>query len=153
MLFSGRKYQKTKSLEHYADTVDGILVELGIDLADARLDTEQGFGWSFRRGTAIIEIYISEQDNEGYLQILAPIFILPDTGLLALYRRLLELNLQLTNAALGIYYDVVYVFNERSLQGLDADDANAIITQVAGYADDLDNTLVEEFGGRLYSQV
>ena len=61
---------------------------------------------------------MSQQDTTGYLQVLSPIIHLPQSGLLALYRRLLELNLQLTNAALGIYLDVVYVFSERSLEGL-----------------------------------
>jgi hypothetical protein len=47
---------------------------------------------------------------------------------------------------------VIYVFNERPLEGLDATETNNIITLVAGYADDLDNQLVNEFGGRLYAQ-
>ena len=158
MLFSNRKTNtpapaSAPTLEHYAATVEKIMVDLGIDPGQSRLDTEQGFGWSFRRGSAIIEVYVSEQEGRGYLQVLSPIIHLPSSGLLPLYRRLLELNLQLTNASLGLYYDVVYVFNERPLEGLDANEANNIITLVAGYADDLDNALVNEFGGRLYSQV
>jgi hypothetical protein len=47
---------------------------------------------------------------------------------------------------------VVYIFSERPLAGLDGNEANFIISQIAGYADDLDNQLVNEFGGRLYSQ-
>jgi hypothetical protein len=155
MLFSGRRSSKSnrQSLEHHADTVEDILETLGVDPVAARIDTEEGYGWNFRRGSAIIEIYLSEQEDRGYLQVLAPILHLPESGLLPLYRRLLELNLQLTNASLGVYYDVVYVFNERPLEGLDATEANKIVTLVAGYADDLDNTLVNEFGGRLYSQI
>lgn len=158
MLFANRrgnqKDQNTPpTLEHYAATVESILVDLGVDPGQSRLDTEQGFGWNFRRGSAIIEVYVSEQEGRGYMQVLSPIVHLPSTGLLPIYRRLLELNLQLTNASLGLYYDVVYVFNERPLQGLDASEANHIITQIAEYADDLDNELVNEFGGRLYSQI
>lgn len=149
---SSEQYSRPQSLEHHRDTVEQILVTIGVEPAHARLETEQGFGWNFRRGSAIIEIYVSEQDDRGYLQVLAPIVHLPPQNLLPLYRRLLELNLQLTNASLGVYYDTVYVFNERSLQGLDHNETNEIITLVAGYADDLDNKLVEEFGGRLYSQ-
>ena len=159
MLFSRRKPEednqqpRTLTLEHYAATVEQILHSIGVDIGQARLnDVEQGFGWSFRRGSAIIEIYISEQEGRGYMQVLAPILHVPATGLLPMYRRLLELNLQLTNASLGMYFDVVYVFNERPLQGLDAQEANNIITLEAGYADDLDNQLLDEFGGRLYSQ-
>jgi hypothetical protein len=141
-----------RTLETYAGTVEQILTALNIDPAAARLNTAQGYGWSFRRGSAIIEVYVSEQEGRGYFQVLAPILHLPASGLLPLYRRLLELNLQLTNASLGVYYDVVYVFNERILDGLDAVEANHIIQMVASYADDLDNQLINEFGGRLYGQ-
>lgn len=157
MLFSRRdppkKGPSTRTLKQHAATVEDILKSLGVDLNRARLDIEHGYGWTFRRGSANIEIYISEQEDRGYMQVIAPILHLPETGLLPLYRRLLELNLQLTNASLGIFYDVIYVFNERPLEGLDASEANNIITLVAGYADELDNQLVNEFGGRLYSQV
>lgn len=152
-MFAGRNRGKpTLTLEQHAQTVEGILIDLGVELESARIGVERGYGWNFKRGSAIIEVYIVEADNRGYLQVLAPIMHLPNTGLLPLYRRLLEYNLQLTNASLGIFHDVVYVFNERPLFGLDATEANTIITMVAGYADDLDNELVNEFGGRLYSQ-
>jgi hypothetical protein len=157
MLFARRRQPTpapptTNTLEHHANTVEDILEAIGVDPIQARLHTEQGFGWNFRRGSATIEVYVSEQDGRGYLQVLAPILHLPGTNLLPLYRRLLELNLQLTNASLGVYFDVVYVFNERPLEGLDSNETNNIITLVAGYADDLDNQLISEFGGRLYAQ-
>lgn len=160
MLFARRKpteEEQTETpapngLDHYAAIVDDILRAIKVEPAQARLNTEQGYGWTFRRGSAVIEIYISEQDSRGYLQVLSPIVHLPSTNLIALYRRLLELNLQLTNASLGVFYDVIYVFNERPLDGLDANETNDIISLVATYADDLDNKLVSEFGGRLHSQ-
>jgi hypothetical protein len=141
-----------RTLETYAATIEQILASLGIDPATARVNTAQGYGWSFRRGSALIEAYVSEQDGRGYFQVLSPILHLPSTGLLPLYRRLLELNLQLTNASLGIHNDVVYVFNERILEGLDSGETNHILQTVASYADDLDNQLITEFGGRLYGQ-
>ena len=141
------------NLESYAATVEQILLTLGVDPLRARLNTEAGFGWSFQRGSAVIEVYVSQQENSGYLQVLSPIMHLPQTGLLALYRRLLELNLQLTNASIGVYLDVVYLFSERPVDGLDANEANSIITLVAGYADELDDKLVAEFGGRLYARI
>lgn len=152
MGFRGRKSAGTR-LENYAATVEQILPIIGIDPAQSRLNTEQGYGWSFRRGSATIEVYVSQQEDIGYLQVLAPILHLPANGLLPLYRRLLENNLQMTNASLGVYLDVVYVFSQRPLEGLDSTEANAIVGQIAQYADDLDNLLANEFGGRLYGQV
>jgi hypothetical protein len=141
------------SLESYAAAVEQILPAIGIDPLAARMNTEGGYGWSFQRGSAVIEIYVSQQDNAGYLQVLSPIMHLPMSNLLPLYRRLLELNLQLTAAAVGVHLDVVYVFSERPLQGMDAAEANTIINLVSGYADELDDKLVSEFGGRLYAKV
>ncbi|MBC8100519.1 MAG: YbjN domain-containing protein [Armatimonadetes bacterium] len=142
-----------KKLDVYGGMIDQILKEqMNIDPAQARFTTDQGYGWTFRRGSAVLEVYVSEQEGRGYFQVLSPIVHLPTTGLLPLYRRLLELNLQLTNTTLGVSSDVVYVFSERSLDGLDAIEADYIIAMVAGYADDLDNQLVNEFGGRLYAQ-
>ncbi len=140
------------SIESYAVTVENILISINIDPAQARLSTSAGYGWNFRRGSAIIEVYVNEQDGHGYFQVVSPIMHLPAAGLLPLYRRLLELNLQLTNASIGVHQDVVYIYSERILDGLDAVEANAIMTMVAGYADDLDNELVNEFGGRFYRQ-
>lgn len=151
MNFGGRR--SGPSLEGYATTVEQILLALGVDPVQARMPTDAGFGWSFQRGSAVIEVYVSQQGGSGFLQVLSPIMNLPQTGLLALYRHLLELNLQLTNMALGVYLDVVYLFSERPLEGLDAVEANAIIGMVASYADELDDKLVTEFGGRLYARI
>lgn len=148
-----RSRRSGANLQTYAATVEQILLSLGIDPQQARMNTQEGFGWNFRRGSAVIEIYISQQDSTGYMQVLSPILHLPATGLLPLYRRLLELNLQLTNAALGVYLDVVYVFSERPLEGMDSGEANTIINLVATYADELDDKLMQEFGGRLYGRI
>lgn len=152
-MFTGPGGRRGPNLQGYAATVEQILLGLGIDPVQSRLNTEGGFGWTFRRGSAWIEVYISQQENVGYLQVLSPILHLPQTGLLALYRRLLERNLQLTNAALGVYLDVVYLFSERPLDGLDSVEANNIISLVANYADELDDQLMNEFGGRLYARI
>lgn len=155
--FGGRSYKQDQPdendpIQRHARTIEAILQQINLNPDEVRMETDEGYGWSFQRGSAVIEIYLSQQGETGYLQVLSPIIHLPTVGLLPLYRRLLELNLQLTSAALGVYNDVVYVFYERPLEGLDAAEANDIIAKVAGYADDLDNQLVEEFGGRLYMQ-
>lgn len=152
-LLGRNRSESQPSLETYAGTVEQILAELGEDPIAARRPTENGFSWTFKRGSATIEIYVSQQENTGYFQVLSPIMHLPSNGLLPLYRHLLEINLQLTNATLGVYLDVVYVFSERPLQGMDAGEANNIIQLLSDYADDLDDKLVSEFGGRRYGQV
>lgn len=131
--------------------VEGILGAIGVDPDAARMAVESGYGWNFQRGSALIEVYLTPEE-QGYLQVLSPIMHLPASNLLALYRRLLELNLQLTNAALGLHEDVVYLYHERLLAGLDAAEADAIIRRLAQYADELDDALAAEFGGRMYGR-
>ena len=131
--------------------VEAILGAIGVDPQAARMEVESGYGWNFQRGSALIEVYLRPEES-GYLQALSPIMHLPASNLLALYRRLLELNLQLTNAALGVHEDVVYLYHERLLAGLDAAEADAIIRRLARYADELDDALSEEFGGRMYGR-
>jgi hypothetical protein len=151
--FLGRNQPQAGGLQGYAAVVEQILAAAGVDVAAARMATETGFGWTFVRGSATIELYVSQQDGAGYLQVLSPILHLPSNGLLPLYRRLLEMNLQLTNAAIGVHEDKVYLFSERPLEGLDGAEANTIINLVSGYADELDDKLIAEFGGRLYSRI
>jgi hypothetical protein len=139
-------------LPRAAAMVQQVLVSIGIDPDQSRLNVDNGYGWNFRYGSAIIEVYIHRNDEGAYFQVLAPIMHLPQAGLLPLYRRMLELNLQLTSAALGTFNDAVYIFSERPLDGLDAVEISSNISRAASYADDLDNKLVAEFGGRLYAR-
>lgn len=144
--------QQSSLLQQHVETVEQILYSININPQQAQMPTQNGYGWSFQQGSALIEIYLAEQEGREYLQVLAPLFHLPQQSVLPLYRRLLELNLSLTNASLGVYLDVVYVFNERPLTGLGIEEANFIIKQIAQYADDLDDQLVKRFGGRLFGQ-
>ena len=153
--FFGRGEDKAEEPPDQLDlslrAVESILAAIGVDPAAARMEVERGYGWNFQRGSALIEVYLTPEE-QGYLQVLSPIMHLPAGNLLALYRRLLELNLQLTNAALGVHEDVVYLYHERLLAGLDATEADAIIRRLARYADELDDALAGEFGGRMYGR-
>lgn len=149
----GLRGRRPSALEAYAQTVEQILLNIGVDAQAARMSMQEGYGWTFKRGSATIEIYVTQQDSEGFFQTLSPILHVPASNLLPLYRRLLEMNLQLTSVAFGIYLDAVYVFSERPLDGMDADEANTIINRVAEVADEWDDKLVAEFGGRLYTRI
>ncbi len=153
MFSFGGNRRSASRMQNYGQTVEQILLEIGYDPVASRMNTADGLGWRFQRGSAIIEVYVIQREDAGSLQILAPILHLPMTNLLPLYRHLLELNLQLTTASIGVYLDVVYIFNERPLEGLDAAEANDIISRVADYADELDDKLQGEFGGRLYGRI
>jgi hypothetical protein len=141
------------TLARYAAMVHQVLgTALGLQPDQHRLNVDSGYGWNFRHGSAVIEVYIHDNEDGTYFQVLSPIMHLPQAGLLPLYRRMLETNLQMTSAALGVYQDTVYIFTERPLDGLDSVEIESTIARVTAYADDLDNKLVAEFGGRLYAR-
>jgi hypothetical protein len=146
----GLPSSNAEAMGRYALVIDRLLAEIGLMPEEVRMNIETGFGWRFQRGSAVVEIYLAENNNVGYIQALSPIVYIPEDNQLALFKYLLELNLQLTNAAVGLHGDVIYVFSEREINGLDANEINDLITRVAAYADGLDNQIVEQFGGTLY---
>lgn len=133
--------------------VEQILRAASVDPSTSRIQTGDGMGWKFTYGSAQMEIYITLKQEQDFFQVLCPILYLPQNGLLALYRRLLELNMLIPNVRFGVYGDLVYLFSERPLDGLDLNEAYDIISTLTRNADEYDNRLIEEFGGRLYSQV
>lgn len=140
-------------LQAYANIVRQVLLQFNPNLDNDRLEVANGYGWSFRKGSANIEVYVSHDGDMGLLRVYAPLIHLPESGLLPLYRRLLEQNMMAIGVALGVHNDVVYVTATRELEGLDAVEANAMIQMVADYADHLDDDLITEFGGRYFKRV
>lgn len=147
----GRKGTQPDNVEKTIRYVERLLGEVLEDPAQARMGGQ--LGWNIMLGSANIEILIAESENTQTLQVVAPIIHLPQTGLLPLYRRLLELNMMNPGITFGVYGDVVFLYNERPLEGLDEVEVRDIIQRMAVNADKYDNELVTEFGGRLYSSV
>mgnify|MGYP000055664643 CR=1 FL=1 len=150
MFWKQPKSQKTSPLQKHAAVVEQNLASIGIDPSRARMNSDSGYGWSIQISSALIEIYLAEQEERVYLQVLSPLIHIPPSSIGPLFRRLLELNLSIPNASFGIYLDVIYIFNERPLDSLDTDMMKFNITHIATYANNLDHQLVNEFGGRIY---
>lgn len=143
------------TLKDHAANIEKVLEALKVppEGARRRYEVDQDYMWEFRRGSAIIQLQIFRDEGREYFKVLSPLLILPTSNLLPLYRRLLETNLRLTHAALGVYQDTVYMFSERLLDGMDSEEALHMIDMISQYADNLDNQLVNEFGGRLFGQI
>jgi hypothetical protein len=142
------------SIDEHARMIERILTDV-TDKKFTRIQNQSGRGWAFTHGSARIEAYLTYGvDNKAaYLQVVAPIVTLsPESPVLPLYRFMLEENLNMVTAAFGIYETTIYIFYERPLEGLDAVEAKAIMTKIADYADDYDNYIVDNYGGRLYQQ-
>jgi hypothetical protein len=148
----GRKKTDIGDIKESVKIVREVLGKIGINDAPEQMDGGRGFGWTLQRGSAVVYVLINQIDNKGYFKVISPIIYLPAENLLPLYRTMLEINMDLTSAALGIQEDKVCVMSERSIAGLDAEEADEVIKRVAYYADQLDNKLSSEFGGRLFSE-
>ncbi len=145
-----RQDMSSTTLLKYVSDIENILSMIDINPNEARAHSIEGFRWLFRWGSARIEVTVIERDAVGYFQISSPLMTLPDAGIETFFRALLNHNLEMTSAALALHENIVYVFSERPLDGMDTEEARYIITRVASYADDLDNHLVNTYGGSLY---
>jgi hypothetical protein len=153
MSIFNRGKQQPNSRDQVARDVEQILKNAGFDPVAHRMQNIDGLGWRFNWGSAQIEVYINTKNDRDYFQVLSPMMYLPANGLLAFYRRLLELNMLIPNLRFGVFGETVYLFNERPVEGLDLNEAYDIIGAISENADGWDNRLIEEFGGRLYRQV
>lgn len=142
--------KSSESLTVHMNNIERILSMIDINPIEARSHSIDGFRWIFAWGSATVEVNVVERGLQGYFQVSAPLVFLPENHREAMYRKLLELNWEMTNVAFAVHDNVVFVVSERPLSGMDTEEARYIITQVAYYADDMDNRLADEFNTGLY---
>lgn len=102
-----------------------------------------------RRGSAAVGINVL--DDHGVLLMLAPIMEVPAASAEALFRRLLELSFIATSDAsfaIDGQKDEVYVRALRRLSGLDYEEFEDLVDTVGKVADEYDDVLRKEFGGK-----
>lgn len=90
-------------------------------------------------------------DDRDLFLVYAPIMDLPSDRdlILPLYRLLLELNnrFELSIAKFGLHGDTIFLSAMRPLEGLDPPEVEDMVRWVSGFADDIDDRLLSEFGG------
>lgn len=132
--------------------IENILRALDLEPVTERVETGDAneLLWSIRRGSvqAGISVSWSERQQEGWFCVTAPLVRLPEQGLPAFYRRLLDLNGEIAGAALHTAGDTVYLKSARPLGGMDTLEAEDILERVTATAEALHDQLVEEFGVR-----
>lgn len=144
------------NLSSTVSMVEDVLVELGHFLNECRVDADDSrHAWRVVKGSAFIQIslLVDEGDPQAYarLRIVAPVMTCDArVDLNKLYRRLLNINLAgLRGCAFATRQSEVLIVAERSTLDLDRSEVLDLIQTVQNYADDWDNRLVDEFGGRL----
>ncbi len=149
----GTSSRSATVLENYRDLVEEILTDLGIDPQENLEEAQEKkhYSWCVRRGSANVFIELFTENEDSYFMVDCPLLRLPTEGQReAFYRRLLELNDKLVEAALVVRGEEVHLVGIRPLRGLDSDEASGMLDRISAWADSLDNQLSEEFGAPLW---
>lgn len=150
-LFGTTKTQKKEtSIEECIKMIETFFKSIGFNPKDQRLPNREPLGWWLQRGSALIYIVLHDNSRMPTIRITSPILYLPESKILPLYRRCLELNTELVNCAFGIVDDKIMLVSERPIDGLDPQELEQTIYYLSGAADELDNKLSEEFNAPMY---
>lgn len=150
-LFGTKKVQvKETSIKECVKMVERFFRDIGFNPRDQRLPNRDTLGWYLQRGSALIYILLHQHDKMPTIRIVSPLLYLPESKILPLYRRCLELNNELINCAFGVTDDKIMLVSERPIDGLDPQELEETIRYLSGAADELDNKLSEEFNAPMY---
>ncbi len=135
-------------LAHYYRIVEEAISKLGIDPATTR--GPQPGQWNLKRGSASLSIDIFQIPPSGkaFFGISSPIMRAPETGTEGFYRYLLELNQGMIGVGFSLIKENVLLRSSRMLEGLDAQEAFQMISQIGLLADHFDDKLRENYPHR-----
>lgn len=156
MSFFGNLFSENEvTVEECVDMVEKFMKERGLDPKKQAISNKKGItSWGVVRGSALIYIFILDsEDGSPTIRVVSPILILPDKNILPLYRKCLEINMNLFGCALAVDEDRIVVVSERPINGLDVSELDWMLDHLAHVADEYDNRLADEFGATLASSV
>lgn len=153
-LFSSRISKGT--VAEAAKMIDAYYASRGLKADEFRLNvqTANEMGWWLKEGSADLYIVIQESDNDGgaVLRISSPLVFAPQHNREIFYRRLLDINCNLTGCALATHDNIVLVIAQRHTLGLVQEELDELVWNTAFVADLLDDKLAKEFNVPLHSQ-
>ncbi len=134
-------------ITNYYQMVDAIITKLGVDPASCR--GEQPGQWSLKKGSASVWVDVWKLENEdyGYIQIMAPICEIPVNGRDVFMTEVLEINHNLYGVGFTKYKEWLYLKGIRELEGLSEEEATAMFNRVGNYADDYDDYFKNKYFG------
>ncbi len=134
--------------------IEGYFKHRGLDAEKHRLEDTNQLGWWLNEGSATV--YILLRDNNDHhgavLRISSPLVFVPKDNREAFYRRLLDINANLSSCALATHENTVLVVYQRPTLGLDQEELDELVWNAAYIADLLDDKLAEEYGAPMYSE-
>lgn len=135
------------NLDAYFKIVEDAIKAIGIKPEDCR---EEKIGqWTLQKGSAKVwlDLWHLEKENRVYFQVISPVLDLATLkgNAIDLYKELLEINHQLYGVGFTIYNNWVYIKVIREADGMDTNEANAMLWRVGSYADQYDDYLKNKY--------
>lgn len=133
------------NIQTYYDMIEGCIRQLGVDPTTCR--GNQAGSWALFRGSAkvYIDCWHIESEGRAYFQVMAPVMKVPDQNRETFFFDLLSFNDKLFSCAFALYNDWAWIKMIRECDGLDVDEAMAIIQRVGSYADQYDDLLKQHY--------
>ncbi|HEY9785131.1 MAG TPA: YbjN domain-containing protein [Candidatus Obscuribacterales bacterium] len=150
-LFGTQKVSKGLA-EEAVSMVESYFRRRGLDLNQHQLAGSEGFGWWLVEGSAKVYIFVQDSPNGAVLRITSPLVYLPKTNKEPIYRKLLDLNCNLSSCALATHENIVLVVAQRPTIGMIQEELDELVWNIAYVADLLDNKLADEFNCEMYGE-
>lgn len=133
------------NLEKYYNIVEQAIVKIGLDPNKFR--GEQAGEWTLHRGnySIWIDVWNDPVEAVAYLQVVAPVMEIPEESQAVLFKELLQINLQLCGVAFAVHGEKVVLKGTRVAEGLDMEEAYAIIMLVSKYVSNFAPILLKRY--------
>ncbi len=134
-----------KNIEHYYQIIENCIKRLGVYPAICR--GEKSGQWDLKKGSASVWIDVWKKENEdyGYMQIMAPISEIPANNKEAFYQEVLEINHDLYCVGMTKHENWIYIKIIRELEDLSEEEAFAMFNRIGNYADQYDDHFKDKY--------
>ena len=143
--------QRQANLTSIIAMVEDVLIELGHVVEKSRVQfAECERAWRIAKGSATVEIALLARGEAGWLQVSASVMTpASSTDQAALWRKVLQLNAErASTASFALRGDTIILIGQRGTRDLDRGEVLGLIKTVSDDADQYDDELVAQFGGR-----
>ncbi len=148
----GTTKAKPSTWQEVAEMVRSNFRRRRLDLDAHELGDCSGWGWWLKSGTATVYIFVQDEPTGPVVRATSPILHFPQAGREQFFHRLLEINRDLSTCCLASYQEVVLVTGQRPIEGLDAEELQFLIGNVARVSDELDTSLSRQFDAQRYQE-
>lgn len=133
------------NLNNYYETVEKAITKIGLDPSKFR--GEQAGEWTLHRGdySIWIDVWYDNKERVAYLQVVAPVMEIPEESQSVLFKELLQINLQLCGVAFAVHGENVVLKGTRVAEGLDVEEAYAMIMLVSKYVGNFSPMLIKRY--------